>query len=274
MKFSRLSGGLAAACLLISAFAGSASAQGARDAYGNPKAAPSPRPMGSTSRRAPSYSKPSYSNSNSSSSGANSSVRFGFRGGLNVADLQGDAVQSFTTLAGYAPDGAIGKSMRPGFYAGIYATLPLGPSFAIEPGITYSEKGAVLTGTLPFPALDFLNAKVTGTARLAYVDVPVLAKVFVTPGFYLYAGPQASFLVSGKARVDASVLGFSAYKQDFDVSNQLRKVDFAAVAGLGYQFDNGLGISAGYDYGLTSLDAGNRFQAYNRVAKVGLNYSF
>jgi hypothetical protein len=273
MKFSRLSGGLAAACLLISALAGSASAQVYRDAYGNPKAAPSPKPMGSSSsRRAPSYSKPSYSTSGSTSS--NSGVRFGFRGGLNVADLQGDAVQSFTTLAGYAPDGTISKSMRPGFYAGLYATLPLAPGFAIEPGINYSEKGAVLTGTLPFPALDFLNAKVTGTARLAYVDVPVLAKVFVTPGFYLYAGPQASFLVSGKARVDASVLGFSAYKQDFDVADQLRKVDFAAVGGLGYQFDNGLGLSAGYDFGLTSLDAGNRFQAYNRVAKVGLNYSF
>ena len=132
----------------------------------------------------------------------------------------------------------------------------------------------MLKGTLPFPALDFLNARVTGTARLAYIDVPVLAKVYITPGFYLYAGPQASFLVSGKARVDASVLGFSGYKQDFDVSNQLRKVDFAAVGGLGYQFDNGLGLSAGYDYGFTSLDSGNRFQAYNRVAKVGLSYAF
>ena len=271
MKISRLSGGLAVACLLISSAFSTASAQSTRDAYGNPKSAPSPRPMGSVRRSAPVYSsKPSYSTSNSS----NSQVRFGFRGGLNVADLQGDAVQSFTTLAGYAPDGAISKSMRPGFYAGLYATLPLGASFALEPGINYSEKGAVLTGTLPFPALDFLNAKVTGTARLAYVDVPVLAKVFITPGFYLYAGPQASFLVSGKARVDASVLGFSAYKEDFDVASQLRKVDFAAVGGLGYQFENGLGISAGYDYGLTSLDANNRFQAYNRVAKVGLNYSF
>ena len=274
MKISRLSGGLAAACLLISATFTTASAQGARDAYGNPKAAPSPRPMGSApTRRAPSYSKPTYSTS-ASTSNSTSGVRFGFRAGLNVADLQGDAVQSFTSLAGYAPDGAISKQLRPGFYAGLYATLPIGPGFAIEPGITYAEKGAVLRGTLPFPALDFLNANVTGTARLAYVDVPVLAKVFITPGFYLYAGPQASFLVSGKARVDASVLGFSAYKQDFDVSNQLRKVDFAAVAGLGYQFDNGFGLSAGYDYGLTSLDANNRFSAYNRVAKVGLNYSF
>ena len=56
MKFSRLSGGLAVACLLISAAAGSASAQGTRDAYGNPKAAPSPR-ASAPMRRAPSYNK-------------------------------------------------------------------------------------------------------------------------------------------------------------------------------------------------------------------------
>ena len=277
MKISRLSGSLAVACLFVSATFSTASAQGARDAYGNPKAAPSPRPMGSTSTRraaGPARPQPTYSPANSSSSVGTGGVRFGFRAGLNVADLQGDAVQSFTSLAGYAPDGAVSKQVRPGFYAGVFATLPLGPGFALEPGITYAEKGAVLKGTLPFPALDLLNASVTGTARLAYIDVPVLAKVYLTPGLYLYAGPQASFLVSGKARVDASVLGFSAYKEDFDVASQLRKVDFAAVGGLGYQFDNGLGLSAGYDYGFTSLDAGNRFQAYNRVAKVGLSYAF
>ena len=275
MKISRLSGGLAVACLLISAAATSASAQGTRDAYGNPKAAPSPRPMGSApARRAPVYSQrpaPGYSAPATSSI---SGVRFGFRAGLNVADVQGDAVKTFTSLAGYAPDGTITRQMRPGFYAGLYATLPLGPSFAIEPGISYSEKGTVLQGKVPVPALDFLNTQLTGTARLAYVDVPVLAKVFITPGFYVYAGPQASFLVSGKARVEAGALGFTAYKQDFDISNQLRKVDFAAVGGLGYQFGNGLGLSAGYDYGLTSLDTNNRFDAQNRVIKVGLNYTF
>lgn len=183
-------------------------------------------------------------------------------------------MKSFTDLAGYAPDGAITRQMRPGFYAGLYATLPIGPGFAIEPGVSYAEKGTVLRGNVPVPAFDFLNTRLTGTARLAYVDVPVLAKIFITPGFYIYAGPQASFLVSGKARVGAGALGFTAYKQDFDISSQLRKVDFAAVGGLGYRFENGLGLSAGYDYGLTSLDAGNRFNAQNRVIKAGLDYSF
>lgn len=272
MKISRLSGGLAAACLLVSALAGSVSAQQVyRDAYGNPKAAPSPKPMGSA-RRTPAYSsKPSYS---ASASGSNSSVRFGFRAGLNVADVQGDAVKAFTSLADYAPDGTLTRQMRPGFYAGLYATLPVGPGFAIEPSISYSEKGTVLQGKVPVPAFDFLSTNLTGTARFAYIDVPVLAKVFITPGFYLYVGPQASFLVSGKARVEAGALGFTAINRDFDISSQLRKVDFAAVGGLGYQFDNGLGLSAGYDYGLNSIDSGNRFDAQNRVVKVGLNYSF
>ncbi|WP_226163044.1 porin family protein [Hymenobacter terricola] len=271
MKISRLSGGLAVACLLISAVATTASAQQVyRDAYGNPKAAPPTRPMGAP-RRTTTYSKPS--NSTSPSASSTSGVRFGFRAGLNVADVQGNAMTSFSGLTDLA-QGAVTRQMRPGFYAGVYATLPLGPGFAIEPGITYSEKGTVLQGTVPVPALDFLNTKLTGTARLSYIDVPVLAKVFITPGFYIYAGPQASFLVSGVARAQASVLGFSAYKQDFDISSQMRKVDFAAVGGLGYQFDNGLGLSAGYDYGLASIDSGNRFNAYNRVIKVGLNYSF
>ena len=35
-----------------------------------------------------------------------------------------------------------------------------------------------------------------------------------------------------------------------------------------------VGLSAGYDYGLSSLDSGNRFDAQNRVIKVGANFSF
>ncbi|WP_375416748.1 porin family protein [uncultured Hymenobacter sp.] len=272
MKNQRLLGRLAAACLLVSSLSTAATAQTRRDSYGTPRVG-TPSRQGrvlTAPRQAASSQQPGSYSSSSSSAG----VRFGVRAGLNVADVSGDAVQSFVNVAGYAPEGAISREMRPGFHAGIYATLPLGAGFAIEPGVSYSEKGTVLRGTVPVEALEFLNTQLKGTARLAYVDVPVLAKVFVTPNFYLFAGPQASFLVSGKGRVEAGALGFNAYQQDFDIKNQLRSVDFAAVGGLGVQLNNGLGLSAGYDYGLTSLDAGNRFDAQNRVIKASLNFSF
>ncbi|WP_019946414.1 porin family protein [Hymenobacter aerophilus] len=244
MRTNQLLARLGAAALLVSGFATASQAQ---------------------VRRAPA---PSYS-----SSSATDGVKFGIRAGLNVADLSGDAVDSFTDLTDLA-NGAVNKQMKPGFYAGLYATLPLGPRFAIEPGLGYSEKGTKLKGTIPFEQFKFINAKLDGTARLAYLDIPVLAKAYITDGLYVYAGPQASVLLSGKARVKASAFGFSAYQNDFDVKDQLRSVDFAVVGGLGYQFQNGFGLSAGYDYGLSSLDKNNNFDAQNRVIKASLNYSF
>ncbi|MBC8083581.1 MAG: PorT family protein [Hymenobacter sp.] len=225
--------------------------------------------------RVPNYqgraqARPVYS---SKSTSAAQGPQIGIRAGVNVSDWSGDAVQSVLDVADFT-NGAVTKEMKPGFHVGMYATLPLGPGFAIEPGLSYSENGARLVGTLPFEPLDFLNARVTATSRMAYIDVPVLAKAYITPGFYLFAGPQASFLVSNKARVEASALGFSAYKQDFDIKDQFRPVDFGVVGGLGYQSSGGFGISAGYDYGLSSLDKNNRFDAQNRVIKASVNYSF
>lgn len=204
---------------------------------------------------------------------ANDGVKLGLKAGLNVADWHGDAVQSVMAMADYT-NGAVTREPRTGFHAGLYATLPLGERFAIEPGVLYSEKGTQLRGTASVPGFEVLSANVTATARTAYVDVPILAKAYLTRGLYFYAGPQASFLVSSKVRVAAGALGFTAFRQDFDMKDQLRQVDFAAVGGLGYQFDSGFGLSAGYDYGLTSLDKNNNFNAQNRVIKASLNYSF
>ncbi|TGE14250.1 porin family protein [Hymenobacter elongatus] len=254
MNSKCLFGRLAAAALLLTTSVSVAQAQVRRAPY-------------ATAPARPVYSAPVRS------AAATPGVQFGLRAGANVSDWSGDAVQSVMDLAGYV-DGAVTKEMKPGFHAGLYATIPLGPGFAIEPGASYSEKGAKLVGTLPFEQFDFLNARVTATSRMAYIDVPVLLKGYLTPGLYLFGGPQASFLVSNKVRVEAGALGFKAFQTDFDVKNQFRAVDFAVVGGLGYQFDGGFGLSAGYDFGLSSLDKNNRFDAQNRVIKASVNYSF
>jgi hypothetical protein len=256
MKIQRLLGGLAVACLFASVAPSAVSAQ-----------------VRATTR--PSYSRPAARSYSPAPAATALPIRFGIRAGMNVADWSGQAVQSALNLTDYT-NGAISKEMRPGFHAGVYATIPLGSHFAIEPGVLYSEKGTVLRGELPFESLSFLGAGVKATARLGYVDVPVLAKVYFGEGtgFYLFGGPQVSFLVSAKTRVDAGLLGFSAYKQNFDIKSGLRPVDFGLSGGLGYQFESGLGLSAGYDYGLSSLDANNRFASHNEVIKASVNYSF
>ncbi|RPD49358.1 PorT family protein [Hymenobacter sediminis] len=260
MNTKRLFGRLAAAALFVTAFATASEAQIQPHRVPAYTGKAQARPVRSTT---------SYSSSSSATDG----VKFGIRAGVNVSDWSGDAVNSVMDLADYT-NGAITKEMKPGFHAGLYASLPLGPRFAIEPGVSYSEKGTVLTGRIPLEQFDFLNAKVKATARMAYLDIPLLAKGYLTDGFYVFAGPQASVLLSGKARVNASALGFSAFNENFDIKDQFRQVDFSVTGGLGYQFQNGLGLSAGYDYGLSSLDKNNNFDAQNRVIKASVNYSF
>ena len=46
------------------------------------------------------------------------------------------------------------------------------------------------------------------------------------------------------------------------------------TGGIGYQFENGLNVQAGYDYGLSKLDKNENYSAYNRVVKVSVGFSF
>ncbi len=200
-------------------------------------------------------------------------VRFGIRAGLNVADWQGQATQSVSGLLGLT-NGYANKQTRQGFHAGVYASIPLSEQFSLEPGLQYSQKGTQLRGNFSSQALEILNVNTTVTSQAAYLDVPVLARFYVTKGFNIYAGPQVSFLLSNKINTRASVLGFSVLNRDFNVSNSIRPVDVALVGGIGYRFENGFNLGFGYDYGLNTLDQRGNFNTYNRVVKASIGFEF
>jgi hypothetical protein len=102
----------------------------------------------------------------------------------------------------------------------------------------------------------------------------VLAKYYVTEGFHFFAGPQVSFLIDNQVNTRASVLGFSLLNQNFDATNNFRKVDVALTGGLGYRFSNGLNFSVGYDHGLSTLDPNGSVNSYNRVIKTSIGFEF
>src|SRR4051812_37088167 len=75
-----------------------------------------------------------------------STPRFGIIGGVNLATLSGDFVQNATN--------------RTGFASGLMALLPESPSFAIQPELLFTMKGA--------------NSKPGGTdakAKINYIEV-------------------------------------------------------------------------------------------------------
>lgn len=201
---------------------------------------------------------------------AEAQVRWGVRAGANGATWGGDAVESFSDML--SNTGVATIEMKPDFHAGFYLQLPLSSAFSLEPGLFYSGKGTRFTQTIETNTLIKPTATLTDNAH--YVEMPVLLKAHIGRGFQLFAGPQLAYLVDNRVNVEAGLLGLE-YEYDWQVDPGLRKFDVGLVGGLGYEFANGINLQGGYEWGLSSLDEGrSNFNAYNRVVKVSLGYTF
>ena len=187
-----------------------------------------------------------------------------------MADWRGDASESFAELAEMTS--VFETKNLTGFHAGAYFEIPVGQRFTIEPGLFYSQKGMKVSQTILEES--FLNLKGEISSKLHYIELPVLAKVYLTEGLHLYGGPQVAYLASSNVRAEAGIFGFSV-GEDFQIDSGFRKLDFGLTGGLGYKFVNGVNISAGYEHGLSSLDEGtSHIDAFNRVYKFSLGYTF
>lgn len=194
----------------------------------------------------------------------------GIKAGLNVSDWGGDVGRAIGDVLNEASVNS--STMKQGYHLGGYLSIPLGQYFLLEPGLYYSTKG--VEANYSYQANNLLKVKATLTEDAHYIDLPLLVKVALGNGFQLYAGPQVSYLVSNKVRGEAGIMGLS-YEEDIKWDSGFRKVDFALAGGLAYQFANGVQLNAGYDHGLSSLDAGkSNVDVYNRVVKFSVGYTF
>jgi hypothetical protein len=197
---------------------------------------------------------------------------FGIRGGVSYAGLQGDAVSSVQNLVDFS-NGAITTSSRPGLFGGGFVNIPVAQNFSIEPAVYYAQKGYELKGTFNIKGAEFLSAGAKAQLNTSYIDIPVLAKMNVS-GLQIFAGPQVSFLTDAKLRMTAGALGFNIVDNTVNAKEQFNNIDVAVTGGLGYQFSNGVNITAAYDHGLSKVDKGQNFDSYNRAFKVGVGFKF
>lgn len=203
---------------------------------------------------------------------AQSQPTFGIKAGLTSASIKGDAANSFNSLVDYS-GGAFTTQSKMGFYGGVDANIPLTDQLSLQPGLLYSQKGYQLKGELSIKGAEFVSPNAKATLTSHYIDMPVLLKGNFN-GFEVFAGPQVSYLAKADLKTTAGVLGFNLYKNTFDATEQLNRWDAGITGGVGYQFSNGVNISASYDHGLMKADANQNMDAYNRSFKVGLGFRF
>ena len=203
----------------------------------------------------------------------NAQVSYGIRNGINFAKWQGDDLQIIEDLLDKTEGYVVTKGIT-GLHFGGYVHIPITEGLSFEPGLQYSKKGYSIKGDFQIPALKYFGINIGAQVQSHYIDIPLTVKANVYKGFQVYAGPQVSYLVRSSLNAKLGVLGISIFNKGFGITERFNKVDLGLTGGVGYQFENGFNLQAGYDYGLSRLDKNDNYAAYNRVLTVSVGYTF
>jgi hypothetical protein len=162
---------------------------------------------------------------------------YGFRFGVNYSSLSGDRV--FNKY-----------NSRIGLHANFLAEIPLSTAFSLQPEIGLSALG-VNENEIELDSGDTVQLKTN------WLQVAVLARLKISPRAFVLIGPQAGVNVTESGPNDY-------YNYDFD-----------GVVGLGYMFNENLGIDLRYGYGLSNVfdkELATVSDARNRWLQLGVAY--
>ncbi len=165
--------------------------------------------------------------------------------GLNIANL--------TSLDDADP--------RLGLAVGAELEYQVTDMVSIAAGALYSMQGCKSEGSL----WGFTGKS---TTKLDYLNVPIVANVYVVPGLAVKLGLQPGFNLSAKSKLEGSIAGYSGESErDIDVES----FDLSLPIGLSYEFQNFV-IDGRYNFGLTKTfkDADPK----QSVFQITLGYKF
>ena len=137
------------------------------------------------------------------------------------------------------------------------------PRFGVVAGAEFMYQATDMVG-LSFGALySMQGAKYDkATTKLDYINVPILANVYVAPGFAVKLGLQPGFNVNSKAKAKSNGVAVEA---DLDA----KTVDLSIPIGLSYEFSNFV-IDGRYNWGLTKVAKDS--DSKNSVFQITLGY--
>lgn len=179
---------------------------------------------------------------------------YGVKAGANFATVVGDDVDD--------------ASMRTGFVVGAFAENRMTDLFGVSAELLYSQQGTKTSLSEDGVAVDL-------TAKFDYINIPILANLYVAKGLTLKAGIQPAFKINAEAEMKAKYQGQTeSISSDMDNVNTF---DFAIPVGLSYQFDFGLLIDARYNISATNVfksEGGESVSARNSVIQVTAGWRF
>lgn len=167
-------------------------------------------------------------------------------GSFNLQPKIGVSIANLTDIKDSDP--------RVGLVAGVEGEYQASDIFSVSAGVLYSMQGAKAN----------IGNLIDATNRLDYINVPIMANVYVVKGLAVKLGVQPGFNVSNKLKVN----NLDAFDNPFA---KAQSVDFSIPVGVSYEYSN-FQLDARYNLGLTKVFENGKDK--NSVFQITLGYKF
>jgi len=185
-------------------------------------------------------------------------IKYGTKIGVNIANITGDETDDLNT--------------RASLHAGAIAEIMISDEFSFQAELLYSAQGAKSDYN---ETLDEVTFRYT-SVKLEYINVPLLAKFYVTEGFSLEAGPQVGFLITADREFEKTDNGETETGEK-DILDEIKGIDFGLNFGLAYKLGGGIFLAARYNLGFSNIndiEGSDELKNQNRVMQVSAGYFF
>lgn len=194
-------------------------------------------------------------------------IKYGAKLGLNISNFSGDVTDSKSLI---------------GAQFGGFAEIKISDKFAFQPELLFSMQGAKSKYTETYLGDTYSEESKT---KLNYLNIPVLAKYYISDKFAVLAGPQFGILMSAKEDYDVSETysGITdSYSESVDVKNFYKSLSLSFNLGASYSFTDNLFVDARYNLGLSSIaknytdEFGDSYSSdiKNNVIQLSVGYKF
>lgn len=173
-------------------------------------------------------------------------ITYGPEVGINLANVSGDMPNT---------------DMKLGIKAGAVVNIPAGGGFYLQPGLFFSQKG-FKTSVLSIEATTAINYIELPVNVLYRVDLGNAGGIFVSAGMY------AAFATNGKVK-SGDLSRNIEFGSD---AGEMKRFDYGANFGLGYETPWGVYVRGQYGLGLANISGDDDFKMKNNTIQITLGY--
>ncbi|AWG20428.1 hypothetical protein FFWV33_02225 [Flavobacterium faecale] len=219
------------------------------------------------------------------------SVKFGSKLGLNVNSIiRNTSINQFE------------DEVKVGYMAGTYMDISLSKRFHLQFELLYAKNkydtteessinpasptDLISNANVTLNPTDAIQQSVSENYKTAYINVPMLAKIYPVKWWSIDAGVQAGYLLDAKRLVQENVtitptggnvnpsVSLSSTPLDEVAIKEFDRIQFGALIGSTLYFTKNINLGLRYDLGITNLRSNSGTTEKNGIYSASLGYSF